>query len=270
MNLYDKIVINGEIEYEYRYLSMYNDLFEVTLITDDCVKVIEDLKDITTIDLYNNEGLLMKSVTDYKTYSSVTLVKGMQIDTNEVVDAVKVVFKKTSISEKVAELDRIVNGKVNEANMSLEEYKEHKIALLGEECRKLIHEGLDVETSKGKMHFTYNYDDQFNIKTLFDSAMLVKMDVPYHSSGNVCTVFTWEDAVKIYVLLEGNLLYHTTYCNALNTVIREDLDSKEKIAAIKYGQEIPENRKDEMDAALKVGQDLMNTIFEKCGLKNEE
>lgn len=270
MGLYDKIVINGTIEYEYRFITLNDEVFEITLNTSDCSKVIEDLKEVSSVELYNNEGLLMRSVTDFNTYSSVTLVKGMYIDADETIDAVRVVFKKTSITEKVAELDRKINGKVNEASMSLEEYAEYKITQLGEECRKRVQEGLDVETSKGKMHFTYNYDDQFNIKTLFDSAVLVKMDVPYHSSKNICTIFTWEDAIKIYVALEGNLLYHMTYCNALNTTIREDMNSKEQIAAVTYGQEVPENRKADMEAALKVGETLMDTILVQCGLKKEE
>lgn len=266
----DKIVINESLEYEYYMITLYDDIFEVTLKTTDCGQVAKDLETITTVDLYNTENLLMKRVTDYSTYSSVTFIKNLVIDASETVDAVKVVFKKTSIIEKVEELDRIVNGKVDESTMALEDFREYKIGLLGEECRKHVQEGLDVETSKGTMHFTYNYDDQFNIKTLFDSAVLVRMDVPYHSSKNVCTIFSWQDAIKIYVALESNLLYHMTYCNALNMMIREDLESKEEIAAITYGQEISEDRKADMEEALKVGETLMDTILVKCGLKEDE
>lgn len=271
MALCDKISINGEYTFDCYEITKTNNIFEVALATGEYSYVIEALDSINYIDIISADGFATSRFSDYDGYSSVSLLTDTYIDDEgNYTNAIRVVFKKTSIEEKVAQLDQKINGIVDEEGMTLDEYKEYKISLLGEQCRELIHNGLDVETSKGTMHFTYNYDDQFNIKTLFDSAILVNMDVPYHSSGNVCTIFTWQDAISIYVALESNLLYHTTYCNALNTNIREDLTTKEAVAAVTYGQDIPDSRKEDMNAALQVGQNLMDAILIKCGLKEGE
>lgn len=268
---FEKIVVNGKYEYECQVISLFNDMFDVTLRFSDTNKVVEELFTIEYVDIYNSQGLLRERVTDYNTYSTVTLLKGAYSDENGIpFDTIRVAFKKTSVEEKVRELDKKVNCLVDEESMSLDEFREYRISKIGEECRNIIEQGLDIETSKGVKHFTYKQDDQFNVKTLFDSARMIKMDVPFHSSKNSCTVFTWQDAINIYIALESNLLYHTTYCNALFMYIRNDLQTKEEISKVVYGQEVPESRKAEMDIAINAGKALMEAVLKECGMAPAE
>lgn len=267
MSDFRKIVINETYEYECREIVYYDDHFHAVFNTSDFSQVVSDLSKIELIDIYDYNGTIQRRITDFTSFSSITLETDSYLDEkNKPVSVIKVVFKKTSLDDIVESLNKKVNNIVDEASMNLEEFKEHKIAKLGEECRSIIEQGLDVETSKGVKHFTYKQDDQFNVKTLFDSARMVKMDVPFHSSKNPCTVFTWQDAVNIYIALESNLLYHTTYCNALFMNIREDLHTKEDVAKVTYGQEIPESRKTDMDTALATGKALMEAVMKNCGL----
>ena len=262
-----KISINGEKTYECITITLLDDYFDVVLNTSDCVSVINDLLDIQYIEIYDYENVLENKVMDYNGYSSISLDKETYTDEEgNPKSVVKVVFKKTKLDELIQELNRKVNNIVNEAAMTLDEYKQYKMVQLGEECRKVIEKGIDIETSLGKKHFTYKPDDQFNVKALFDSARMVKIDIPFHSSQNPCTVFTWQDAVNIYVQLESHLIYHTTYCNALFTMIREDLHTKPDIAKVTYGQEISENRKSEMNTALSAGNELMKAVLRECNL----
>ena len=47
----------------------------------------------------------------------------------------------------------------------------------------------------------------------------------------------YQDIIKIYCEIQKLILAETSYCNALNTYVR-GLNTKEQIAAVKYGQEI--------------------------------
>ena len=125
---------------------------------------------------------------------------------------------------------------------------------------------MDVETSKGKQHFSYKDEDQRNLKTLFDTAMATQMDVPYHADGCECMLYSWKELVQIYVALQTNLLYHTTYVNALHSLVR-GLNSKEQIKAVTYGQAVEGEISESMKAALAQGQVVMDAILVKAGLK---
>lgn len=281
MQYLEKIVINDKYEFDCFVITMMQDTFEATLDTTDYATVKEALDDIKSIDIYDSTGFIRSRITDYNSYSSITYMVGCyqkEVEdkkgnvSNTTVDTIRVVFKKTSIEDKINELEKKINYTIDESAMNLDEYREYRVGQLGDECRKAIYAGLDIETSLGKQHFTYNAEDQVNIKTLFDAAMMTKLDVPYHQSKAQCIVYPWEDAMKIYVALQSNLLYHITYCNALNMYIREDICSKEEMAKVTYGQEVPESRKEDMMTALAKGDELIKGMLAYYGVvdKDEE
>lgn len=255
----EKIKLNDSCSYDLRSISVEDGSCSIELATNDCVKAMNDFKQVDKIDVYNEDGLIRQSLAGYSTYTAISYFPESE--------TVRVVLKKTSLEDKVAELDKKVNGTVNETDMSLEQFKEYKIQQLGVVCRDTIYNGMDVETSKGKEHFTFNDDDQKDIKTLFDAALMTKMDVPYHQTKGACRIYSWQDAVRIYITLQGMLLYNTTYCNALNMIIREDLSTKEDVSKVVYGQEITGTRKENMDLSIAQGQALMDAILIACGLK---
>ena len=264
---YSKIIINDTIEYECIRITLNDSRFHAVLNTSDCTKVIEDLQNIDHIDIYDYRGLHTNHLTEYDSYSSISLEIGQYTDYDgNLIDTVQVVFKKTSIDEIVYSLNKKINNIVDESALSVDEFKEYKITKLGDECRTKIEEGLDIETSYGVEHFTYKQDDQFNIKALFDLARLVKSDVPLHSSKNPCKMYSWQDAIKIYIALEINLLYHATYCNGLFMTIREDLMNKDDVAEVVYGQELSEARKADLDNSMNAYRTMMDSLLEKCGM----
>ena len=66
--------------------------------------------------------------------------------------------------------------------------------------------------------------------------------------------------------MQTNLLYHTTYVNALHSLVR-GLNSKEQIKAVTYGQAVEGEISESMKAALAQGQVVMDAILVKAGLK---
>ena len=265
MTLY-RIKVNNTI-YEC-FDVVYNDCFYATLKSDDEKAVVDIFNNATEIIVMNEIGQVIKTVTDIGKVVYTKTIYDYYADAEGVLrPVVQIQLKTFDVNEKIRNIEKKLDTSINEAAMTIEEYIDYKVKLIGEECKAAIYNGADVETSKGIQHFSYTSEDQRNLKTLFDSATITKLDVPYHSDGNACEIYTWEDIVKIYVALQSNLLYQTTYCNALNTYIRS-LSDKATIASVVYGQEIPEEQKVDMELALAKGQTIMNTLLSAYGLES--
>lgn len=246
----------------------YDNCFYATIKADDEKAIVDVFYDTTEVIVMNEIGQVIKTITDIGKIVYTKTVYDYYADTDGVLKpVVQLQLKTFDINEKVRNIEKKLDTSVNEAAMSLAEYIDYKVKLIGEDCKAAIYNGADVETSNGIQHFSYTSEDQRNLKTLFDSATVTKLDVPYHSDGNACEIYTWEDIVKIYVALQSNLLYQTTYCNALNTYIRS-LSDKATIASVVYGQEIPEEQKTDMELALAQGQVIMNTLLSAYGLES--
>lgn len=94
-----------------------------------------------------------------------------------------------------------------------------------------------------------------------DAAMNAKVSLPYHADSSQCKVYSYQDIIKIYCEMKKLVLNETSYCNALNTYVREKLYSKEEIAAVKYGQEIADPTiKENMETVIAQGEAVMNAI----------
>lgn len=241
-----------------------NTYLQFMLRTDDYAGVKKVFKDVASLTVANEAGLECYSTNAYTELNYISLGTTMN-SLGE--DAITIRLKNQSLEEKVEKLQEQINPTVNEEQMSVDEFRAKHLKELDEACNEAITNGMDVETSKGKQHFSYKDEDQRNLKTLFDTAMATQMEVPYHADGCGCTLYTWQELVQIYVTLQKNLLYHTTYVNALHTFVRS-LNSKEEIKAVTYGQAVTGEIESTMNAALAQGQVVMDAILTKAGLKD--
>ena len=55
--------------------------------------------------------------------------------------------------------------------MILDEFKSYYKEQIGKECTAAIENGVDVETTLGKKHFSYTIEDQSNVKDLIITAI---------------------------------------------------------------------------------------------------
>ena len=93
--------------------------------------------------------------------------------------------------------------------------------------------------------------------------MATKVSLPYHADGSQCKVYTYQDIIKIYCEIQKLILAETSYCNAVNTYVR-GLNTKEQIAAVKYGQEITDQAiKNNMDTVIAQGNAVMEGIVKQ-------
>ena len=120
---------------------------------------------------------------------------------------------------------------------TLEEVKESKISELSDTCNFLIVNGVDMLIDDNLEHFSYNENDQVNIKEIFDLAVQTNVPMYYHADGESCKMYTVEQIVNLYATATTNKMHHTTYFNQLKRYVN-DLGEVEDVQAVTYGQEL--------------------------------
>lgn len=120
---------------------------------------------------------------------------------------------------------------------TLEEVKTSKIQSLSSTCKQMIINGVDVEIDGTVEHFSYDEEDQVNIKELFDLAMQTKVPLYYHADGESCKLYTVEQIVNIYTTNATNKMHHITYFNQLKLYVNT-LETNEDVESVNYGDEL--------------------------------
>lgn len=174
-----------------------------------------------------------------------------------------VILEKPSTSEELDNIKSVV-GIVNTNNMTLDEFKSYYKEQIGKECTAAIENGVDVETTLGKKHFSYTIEDQSNVKDLIITAIFTDftLPLPYHADSELCTLYQPNDIQNIYMSLCSNKTYHTTYCNVLNAMINEAKDLV-SVKAITYGMEITDEKYLEVMSKINESKDALLAYVEK-------
>lgn len=152
-------------------------------------------------------------------------------------------YKFTTLYQNVSENTVILSNdgsiytEPQELIITLEELKKQKIQLLSSICRQKIIEGVDVEINGISEHFSYNDNDQVNIKELFDLALKTNVSLYYHADGESCKLYTVEQIVSIYTTNATNKMHHITYFNQLKLYVNS-LNTKEAVDVISYGDKL--------------------------------
>lgn len=145
---------------------------------------------------------------------------------------------------------------------TLAEAKERKVLELSSVCQGNITAGVDVEIDGGMEHFSYDDEDQINIKELFDLSVQTNCGVYYHADGQSCKLYTVEQIISIYAIAATNKMQHTTYFNQLRSYINalNDIDS---VNSVMYGQKLTDTYLDTYNASIEHSKILLNTLLTK-------
>ena len=130
-------------------------------------------------------------------------------------------------------------------NLTLEDARTAKLKEISSACEQTIYAGVDVATTSGVEHFSLTEKDQIN---LFGKKMqLIAGDekMEYHEDGKPCKYFIAEDMQKIVDKAMFCVSYNTTYCNALNMMIKA-CTTAEEVQEITWGMDIPEEYQNEV------------------------
>lgn len=108
-----------------------------------------------------------------------------------------------------------------------------KIAECSVICNNAIVAGVEIDGE----FFSYNEEDQVNIKEIFDLAVQTNVPMFYHANGESCKLYTVDKIIALYTAATTNKMHHITYFNQLKLFINS-LESIEEVEAVVYGQEL--------------------------------
>lgn len=233
--LFSKIIINGEHEYKCYPLFCNEDEFTASLHTEDVMNVIENTKTIEYVDIYNYEGLLEKHVTDFNKASSVSFT------TENGNTVVQIVLQKTSVFEKVKELDEKINGGINEADMTLEEYQDYKILQSKAALADYLAANPLVSAVKGGVEAEYSItaEKQGLMSTAYLTYLIKKQVNPedaklmWNASGEICQEWSEGEFLTLVLEIENRVHPLVSYQQEIESKIKAFTD-KADIAAIKF------------------------------------
>lgn len=267
MNFVERIRVNDTHTYKCVYYSedMTYNTWRIVLVCsmENISDTLTRFKDIEKLEILEPSSDVIKKVTTrFSTYETVAInPPTLYIDSaGNPIETIILTLKKTDLEDSVRKIEEKLFPTINYTGLTVDEYKDVYIGKFGEACQEKIFAGVDVETEYGLEHFSATFTDQSNIKTLSDTAMNFKISLPYHADSSQCKIYTCTDIVKIYCAIQKLILSETTYCNALNTYVRS-LETKAEIASVSYGQELPVDITEAMNAAIAQGEAVMDSIY---------
>ena len=148
---------------------------------------------------------------------------------------------------------------------TVSEIKQNKIYEMSKECEDTIYDGIDVELTTGKKHFSLQINDQTNINGIFSAVTIGVTKYPYHADGEPCTMFSAEDIVSLYVAYKKYVTLQTTYNNALRRWIEREPDIS-VVQSIKYGAPLPDDLQKEFVSILKAADSEIQTIVDNLSI----
>lgn len=120
---------------------------------------------------------------------------------------------------------------------SLDEIRTQKINELSSLCNMNIVNGVTFSVGGEAESFSYDHNDQTNIREAFDIALITKTPMYYHSNNNAKKLYSVEQIIELYYRQFINKMHHTIYYNQLKMYINT-LGDRESIENVEYGQEL--------------------------------
>lgn len=145
---------------------------------------------------------------------------------------------------------------------TIDEIKSNKLDTVSDTCNQLICDGIDVELSSGKKHFSLDTIDQSNIDSIFNAVTLGVTAYPYHADGEPCMMFSVKDIIALYVAYKTFVTTQTTYCNALRQWIKRESD-KDAVSKIEYGNTLPDDLAKRVNEILEAANEQVQNLAGK-------
>ena len=130
---------------------------------------------------------------------------------------------------------------------TLEELREMKVQEMNAVQQAAIQSGVNVTLTDGTVeHFTLTEHDQTSLVGLQSQVAAGEESIPWHTSNEEehCKFYSNADMGLIITQAMAWVTWHVTYFRDLRIYIRS-LESKEEVAGIVYGMELPEEYQSE-------------------------
>ena len=223
---------------EWEANSFSNEMY-LDIISENLTYVKDMFSNIELLQIINNETIVAE-FTAFNSYENITFLGDKYINRlNAFRPILRVTLTKVNLVEQVQRLDKKVNNYVDIDAMTIEEYRAYILKRISDDCQADIYAGAHVLLDDGtNPNFSYTAQDQQDLKALCDTALQIpQFNYSWHADGELCKLFTSSEIVRIYATLQMKLLYATTYCNALNQLVRS-AQGKSEIGNYYYGYEL--------------------------------
>lgn len=242
--------------------TVFDSDYTITVLSSDLSAVKAAFTDMNKIEIFQNH-IPIAEYTYFDGFASITLLPDIFVpEESTFMDGLKVTLTKQNIIQQVQNIEDKLNNNIDVDSMSTEEYKAFLLQKVSEACQDDIYAGDFIQVTNGLKKFTYKMEDQQNLAnamTIISQGGESLTGIPYHASGEACSLFPVEDIVNIYFALQIRLTQKQTYCNMLNMHIN-DLQSKEELLECSYGMDLPENLQKQMDDIMAASLAIMETL----------
>lgn len=285
---FQKLKVNDNKIYSCFYIHKVDSSYmEFCVVGDDIAAIKKSFSKVHELTAYNEDGTInyitnqYNKMTDVRIFFEYMELKLSEIEDNSLLtEDDKVSLKENpnaerwfggiqvkiiaydDIKDQVKEIRETLKIDIDTNSMDVDQYKKYIISQMSDACSAAIENGAEVETSKGKIQFSYSLTDQSNLKTLVMSAAGNNLDCPYYSSDSHCYILTSEDIIAIWIACESNILAQRAYYNALLEYIKT-LSTKDDIAKVTYGMDLPEEYKTKMEESTACGQAIIQATLAK-------
>lgn len=292
---FQKLKVNDNKIYSCFYIHKVDSSYmEFCVVGDDIAAIKKSFSKVHELTAYNEDGTInyitnqYNKMTDVRIFFEYMELKLSEIEDNSLLtEDDKVSLKENpnaerwfggiqvkiiaydDIKDQVKEIRETLKIDIDTNSMDVDQYKKYIISQMSDACSAAIENGAEVETSKGKFQFSYSLTDQSNLKTLVMSAASNNLDCPYYSSDSHCYILTSEDIIAIWIACESNILAQRAYYNALLEYVKT-LSTKDEIAKVTYGMELPEEYKNKMEESAACGQAIIQATLVKYKGNNSE
>lgn len=232
----------GDKLYEAFIATYVSGEFDAILKTDDTAAVKADFSDFDEITIMSAMGLVLTKLTEFKEIKSVAeLPEYYADDDGNSQTAVEIILKRVDLTSRIKALEGKVSPSINEATMSLDEYKEYKIA----ESKTLLKEYLETHpitsTAHGGEEGTYSITEEKQ-NLMMQSYVTYQIEksvnpetatLKWNQTGEECTEFTEEEFLTLVMEIKARVYPLVSYQQSIEKQITL-ADDKATIAAMTY------------------------------------
>lgn len=248
-----KAVFNNQTEFRLTKWDYPEFKSTVTLYLQsmDIMSVKTACTNIQSLDIYQGDALIA-SFTVFDSFEKITYLGQQYVDGEGIfAETLAVTLTKSDIYSQIQKLDEKINPVIDVDTMDVEEYRSYKLKQLSEECSSSIYAGDQVTLSDGTVEtFSFKDKDQTDLQALSNLAMMnPKIELTWHSNGNLCKFYSGIDIIIIYQTLNMKLFREVTICNAISLLIKT-AQSKDEIDQYYWGCTLPEEEQERVNGLI--------------------
>lgn len=229
----------GDKVYECFVATYFGGDFDAILKADDICTVKTDFSDFDEIVIMSSIGLVLDKLTMYKEIKSVSEIPDYYADDDgNLKSVIRIVLKEIDTTSKIKELESKINPSINEALMSLEEYKEYKIT----ESKTLLKEYLGAHpitsAAHGGVEGVYSITEEKQnemVRNYFNYQIETSLGknpvLTWNETGKTAVEWTVNEYLQLSIEIRERVTSLVSYQRQLEENINQMTD-KEDIAAI--------------------------------------